>query len=142
MFTATCLLLAIAAPPEFSEQAQKELKALEGEWVAVGLAHDGKERELTDDEQVVITIKDGKFTHPSLGSGQVVALDPTTDPKIVDFKMLREPPSGVINEAIYKLERDTLTVVMYLGDDKRRPASFEVPTDARTLRFTLKRRHP
>ncbi|MCS6866329.1 MAG: TIGR03067 domain-containing protein [Gemmataceae bacterium] len=142
MFTATWLMLALAAPAEWPEPVQKELKALEGEWVVVAIAHEGKERELTDDEQVVITITSGKFTHPTLGSGQVTALDPTTDPKIVDFKMLRQPESGFINEAIYKLEQDTLTVVMYLGDDKRRPASFAVPTDNQTLRFTLKRRKP
>jgi uncharacterized protein (TIGR03067 family) len=86
-----------------------------------------------------VTIKGTKFTFGKYGDGEVTALDPTLKPKIVDFKMLRKPESGATNEAIFKVEKDTLLVVVYLGEDKKRPDSFEIPKDAHTVRFTLKR---
>ena len=110
-------------------EAAKELKAIEGNWTVVALAIDGKERELPADEQVTVTIKGTKFTFGKFGDGEVTAPDPTLKPKIVDFKMLRKPESGAINEAIFKVEKDTLTVVVYLGEDKKRPASLDRTKD-------------
>ena len=91
------------------------------------------------EEQVAVTVKGEKFTFGKFGDGAVTALDPTLSPKVIDFKMLRKPESGVTNEAIYKLDKDTLVVVVYLGDDKKRPDGFDVPKDGQTGRFTLKR---
>ena len=139
MFATAVVAMLVAAPPELSDAAKKELKALEGDWKVVALASDGMERDLPEAERVAVTIKGAKFTFGKLGAGQVTALDPSLKPKIVDFVMLRKPASDHTNEAIYKLEQDTLTVVLYVGEDKKRPSSFDVPKDQKTVRFILKR---
>jgi uncharacterized protein (TIGR03067 family) len=137
---AATLLSALLAPAaDLSDAAKKELKALEGEWTVVAQASDGKERELPVEEQIAVSVKGDTFTFGKFGDAKIIALDPTLSPKTLDFKMLRKPESGVINEGIYKLEKDTLTVVVYVGDDKKRPGGFDVPADALTVRFTLKR---
>jgi uncharacterized protein (TIGR03067 family) len=137
---ATVLLSALlATAADLSEAAKKELKALEGEWTVVAYASDGKERDLPAEEQIAVSIKGAKFTFGKYGDAEVTALDPSLKPKIVDFKMLRKPESGATNEAIYKLEKDTLTVVLYLGEDKKRPDSFDIPKDGQTGRWILKR---
>src|SRR5215471_19462179 len=122
MFVAALIASLFAPSADLSEAAKKELKALEGDWIVVATATDGKERELPADEQIAVTIKGKTFTFGKFGDGEVTALDPSLKPKTVDFKMLRKPESGEINEAIFKLEKDTLTVVVYLGEDKKRPA--------------------
>jgi uncharacterized protein (TIGR03067 family) len=133
------VVMLVAAPADLSDDAKKELKALEGEWTVVATAADGKERELPVEEQIAVTVKGTKFTFGKFGDGEVTALETTTKPKLVDFKMLRKPESDFTNEAIFKLEKDVLTVVLYVGEDKKRPASFDVPSDSMTIRFTLKR---
>ena len=139
MFTTILVAMFVASSADLSEEAKKELKAMEGDWTVVAMATDGKDRELPVDEQIAVTVKGKMFTFGKFGDGEVTAIDPTLKPKIVDFKMLRKPESGVTNEGIFKLEKDTLTVVVYLGEDTKRPANFEIPEDAKTIRFTLKR---
>jgi uncharacterized protein (TIGR03067 family) len=139
MFTAAFVLWLVAAPADLSDAVKKELKAIEGDWIVVAMDLGGTTREFPKGEQIPVTIKGTKFTFGKFGDGEVTALDPSLKPKIVDFKMLRKPESGVTNEAIFKVEKDTLVVVVYLGEDKKRPASFDVPKDDKTARFTLKR---
>ncbi len=124
---------------DLNETAKKELNALEGEWTVVATAVNDKETEVPVDERIAVTVSGAKFTFGKFGDARVTALDPTTTPKILDFKMLRKPESGVRNEAIYKFQKDTLTVVVYLGEGSKRPGSFDVPKDMDTMRFTLKR---
>ena len=139
MLAATLLSVLLAPAADLSEAAKKELKTLEGDWTVVAYASDGKERELPPEEQIAVSIRGAKFTFGKYGDAEVTALDPSLKPKIVDFKMLREPKSDVTNEAIYKIEKDTLIVVLYLGEDKKRPDSFDIPKDGQTGRWTLKR---
>lgn len=139
MLTSAILAMLIAAPPELSDAAKKELQSLEGNWVIIATANAGKVKDLPADERIPVTITARKFSFGKYGDGEITALDTTTKPKLVDFKMLRKPESGLTNEAIYRFEKDTLTVVVYLGEDKNRPASFEVPEDLLTVRLTLKR---
>ncbi len=65
-----------AAPPDLSDEAKKELKALEGDWTVVSIASDGMEREAKADEQVAVTVKDTKFTFGKFGDGEVIAHRP------------------------------------------------------------------
>ena len=140
MFTALVVASLLAPAADLSEAAKNELKSLDGEWTVVATAQNDKERELPADEQIAVTITGGgKFTFGKYGDAQITALDAATTPKIVDFKMLRKPESGATNEAIYKIEKDALTVVVYLGEGSKRPAAFDVPKDNDTMRFVLKR---
>ena len=140
MFTAMLAASLLAPAADLGEAAKKELKKLEGEWTVVAMAQGGESRELPVDEQMAVTIAaDGKFTAGKLDPAQITALDTTATPKILDFQMLRKPPSGATNEAVYKIEKDKLTVVVYLGEGNKRPSGFDVPTDTTTIRFVLER---
>lgn len=142
MFIAAVVVSLLAPSADLSEDAKKLLKALEGDWKLVAMDFNGNERELPEREQQSVTIKGTKFTLDKFGEGEITALDPATTPPLVDFVMRRKPESGFTNEAIYKLEKDTLIVVVYVGEDRKRPASFDVPKDGFTVRFTLKRVKP
>lgn len=135
---ALTLLLPVA---DLSDDAKKALKELDGDWVAVATASGGKERDVTSDaDRPRVSFAGAKFSLGKvLGDGEIVALDPSTNPKIVDFVMRRKPESGHVNEAIFKVEKGTLTVVVYLGEGKKRPAAFGVPEDTDTWRFTFER---
>lgn len=138
MFAA--LVTAVVLPvADLSDAAKKELKALEGEWVAVATASNGSERELPERERLRVTFTGAKFALDKLGTGEITALDPSTDPKIVDFVMKREPASGYVNEGIYKVEKGTLTLVVYLGEGKKRPTGFGIPEGTDTWRLTFER---
>ncbi|MCI0700416.1 MAG: TIGR03067 domain-containing protein [Planctomycetia bacterium] len=139
MFAAALVALLLSPSADLNEAAKKELKQLEGDWVIVSVATEGKERELPKQAQQAVTIKGTKFSHETFGDGEVTALDTSTSPKLIDFVMRRKPESGFTNEGIYKIEKDTLTIVVYIGEDKKRPASFDVPKDTHTVRWTLKR---
>lgn len=138
----TSLALALLVPvADLSADAKKALKELEGDWVLVAQANGGKERDVTNDAALArVTFTGAKFSLGKvLGDGEITALDPSTDPKIVDFVMRRKPESGHVNEAIFKVEKGTLTVVVYLGEGKKRPAGFGVPEDTDTWRLTFER---
>lgn len=141
MLTAALFASLFAPAADLNEAAKKELKALEGDWIVVSWVINGDERELPADEQVPVTVTGTKFSFGKFGDGEVTALDPSTTPKILDFKMLRTPPSGVTNEAIFKVEKEALVVVVYLGEGSNRPAGFDAADkkDANTAKFVLKR---
>jgi uncharacterized protein (TIGR03067 family) len=113
----------LADPPK--KLPSKELKAIEGKWTVVKFIH--SDRETTPDE-VTVEFKAGTINFAQAAAGEVVELEPTTDPKCLDFKIktgsgaLKE---GAAYESIYKLDGDTLTWAVYLGKGKNRPAGFE-----------------
>ena len=100
MFTAVLVALFVSPAADLNEAAKKELKAVEGDGTVVSGVANGEERESPAGEHVAVTIKGTTFTFGKFGDGAVTALDATTDPKILDFKMLRKPASDVTNEAI------------------------------------------
>jgi uncharacterized protein (TIGR03067 family) len=136
------IALALLAPvADLSDDARKALKELEGDWVLVAQASNGKERDTSNDaDRIRVTFTGAKFSlGKTLGDGEITALDPSTNPKIADFVMRRKPESGHVNEAIFKVEKGTLTIVVYLGEGKKRPAGFGVPEDSDTWRLTFER---
>jgi uncharacterized protein (TIGR03067 family) len=134
------LLLSAGAAP-LNAAALKELKALEGDWVVERIEANGKKHEPDDGKEWKLTIKGTKWTSALTGEkGEVVALDPSCTPRLIDLKSV--PPTdrpAFIREGIYKLNGDTLTIALYQGKDKKRPTSFETPSEAGTVVFVLKR---
>jgi uncharacterized protein (TIGR03067 family) len=137
----TVALALLAPAADLSAEAKKVLKELEGDWVLVALANGGKERDTSGDtDRLRVTFAGAKFSlGKQLGEGEIVGLDPSTNPQIVDFVMRRKPASGHVNEAVFKVEKGTLAVVVYLGEGKKRPTGFGVPEDTDTWRFTFER---
>ncbi|HEX5272221.1 MAG TPA: TIGR03067 domain-containing protein [Gemmataceae bacterium] len=130
--------LTIGADP-LNEAARKELKALEGEWVVQSIETKDAKHKPGDDDRMTLTVKGTKWTFGTLQEGEVIAVDPSTNPKVVDFKSVRKGREDTVNEAIYKVDKDTLVICIYQGKDKKRPTSFDKPTEADTVLWTLKK---
>ena len=139
----TVVLLAVGAgepkKAELNAAARKELKSLEGEWVVQRIETKDRKEEPGDDERISLTIKGTKWTFGTLQEGEVVALDPSTNPKLLDFKIVRKGREDTVNEAIYKVDGDRLVICIYQGKDKKRPTSLDKPTEGNTVLWTLKK---
>lgn len=130
-----------AKEKELSDAAKKELKKLEGGWKATEIIVEGKE-ETPPDADTVVTFKGRKFLFGDKELFDIANLDPSTDPKCLDFKALAdmgEIQKGTVYEGIYKLDGDTLKLALYIGEGQKRPAKFEAPKDSKTVVVTFKR---
>ena len=128
-FTLLMSLAWIGADP-LPEASQKELKRLEGQWVVQSLEAKGRKHDVSDVEpRLIMEIKDNKWIFTGKEKAEIIALDPTTDPKCLDMKSIEEGRKGQVDEAIFKLEGDTLTVCLYQGKGKQRPTKFETSPD-------------
>jgi uncharacterized protein (TIGR03067 family) len=143
---ATLLALSLAAPAEPPKElpvaAKKELKALEGKWRILMVRHPDREAPRDDDGEVfefkghAIDFADGS------GAGEVVELDPETDPKCLDFKMSKGfgvLKTGATFESSFELDGDTLTWAVYVGRGKYRPTTLDKPAVEGVMVVVLKR---
>jgi uncharacterized protein (TIGR03067 family) len=130
-FFSLILVVAVAPLAQADEVADKELKALQGEWTWAHHEVGGTMMLPDPNDRPVIRIEKEKwsFKNKSLEAFKEVGtfkLDVATTPKCVDLISTDEKSKGQKNEAIYKLEEDKLTVVVNLNaDDKNRPMGFE-----------------
>jgi uncharacterized protein (TIGR03067 family) len=148
--TLVALSLVVSADPpkekekELTEAAKKDLKKLEGVWRAVKLAREGQEEEAPKmgGEEVVIEFKGRTMQMNGKDFLGITALDPSTDPKCIDFKALVDqgPVSkGTVFESIYKVDDDTLVLALHPDGGTNRPAKFESPKDSKVMVVTFKR---
>jgi uncharacterized protein (TIGR03067 family) len=126
---------------EFSAEAKKELKKLEGKWRLVKAATGGKESDFKDKEAYFVF----KGTEITLSSGtktetlHVTALDPSTALKCIDLTERREGRPERTLEGVYAIDGDTLRIAHAMPKDgKSRPTSVEKPDD-QALVWTLTR---
>src|SRR5262249_6528755 len=117
----------------------KELNALEGEWVVQRIDTKDVTHEPGDEQRISLTIKGTKWSFGTIQEGEVVTLDPSTNPRLLDFKSVRKGREDKGNEAIYKQDGDPLLICIYQGKDKKRPTSFDRPTEGDTVLWTLKK---
>jgi uncharacterized protein (TIGR03067 family) len=121
---------ALADPPKgLSGEAKRELKALEGKWRAVKFLHADRE---TAPDALIVELKGDTIDFAGVAAGEVVALDTTTGPKCLDFKV--RVGSGVLKkgstyESVYRRDGDNLTWAFYHGRGKNRPTAFAKPTE-------------
>lgn len=149
MFTATIAvsLFVGADPPkekELPEAAKKELKQLEGKWRVVKGANSTGEMDLDPKEsEFFMVFKGGDVTfefREKKETIRITAIDPSTDPKCIDLLEKREGRPDRTLEGVFKIDGDKLLLALSFPKDvKQRPVSFDKPTDARTLVYTLKR---
>jgi uncharacterized protein (TIGR03067 family) len=144
---AALVTLIIATPvaddlPKLSEAGQKELKKFEGKWKPEKLVVDGKEEMPPDGDDKLLEFKGRKMLVGEKEFFDVAALDPSTDPKILDLKALQDMgpiTKDTIYEAIYKIDGDTLMIALHVGEAKKRPEKFESVKDSGVVFITLKR---
>lgn len=126
------LVFVTLAPLALADEAtDKELKALQGEWTWMRHEVDGKWMERDPSDRPVMKIADTKWFVKDAESGKfkelgTFKLDVMTTPRCVDLISTDKESEGQRHEAIYKLEEDTLTVVVNLNaDDRTRPMEFK-----------------
>lgn len=128
------------------EAADKEIKALQGEWIWVQHEVGGKVMEPPAADRPVIKIEQAKWFLKDKASGNfkevgTFQLDVMTTPRCVDLISTDEKTTGQKNEAIYKLEEDKLTVVLNLNaDDKSRPMDFKTAEKPGMILVELERK--
>lgn len=121
-------------PKELSDAAKKDLKALEGKWRLTKVTIDGNDVDAPTGDEGLIAFKGRKFLLAGKDFFDVANLDPSTDPKLIDLKGLEDMGDlrkGTTYEAIYKLEKDTLTLAIYFGEGQKRPDKFESGKDSK-----------
>ncbi|MDY3562819.1 TIGR03067 domain-containing protein [Gemmata sp. JC673] len=140
------VLLAPAEPPkaevkELSAAAKKEVDKLQGKWKLVKGSRAGKEYEHTEGTpELIVEFKGRTWLLNGVEKAEIVALDPSSDPKCLDLKSLEQPRgANTVDEGIFKLDGDTLTICWYQGADKNRPTSFDIPKDKDTILGVPKR---
>ena len=145
---ATLLALALATPAEppkekekeFTADAKKDLKKLEGVWKAVKGVKDGEDE--TDDEEVLVEFKGPRMLVKDQEFLEVTGLDTTTDPKLIDFKTVVDRGAlkkGTVFEGIYKFDGDTLTLALYEEGGTNRPTQFESAKGSKVILITFER---
>jgi uncharacterized protein (TIGR03067 family) len=152
MFTAlVCLALAAPTDPpkdkELPEAAKKELKKLEGKWKVTKEITSNGENEMAAlgrGDEVTVEFKGNKviIAAKEKFEFEVSTLDGTVDPKILDLKALADKgpiTKGSVIEAIYKFDGDTLILVGYAGEGKKRPANFDPPKDEGVGMWVMKK---
>ena len=145
-FLSLVMVLA-AAPLALADEAlDKELKALAGEWTWVEHEVGGTQMFPDANDKPLIKIEKEKwfFKNKAMAEFKEVGsfqLDVTTTPKCVDLVSTDEKTKGQKNEAIYKLNEDTLTIVVNLNaDDKNRPRGYETKDAPGMIKVVLKRK--
>lgn len=146
---ATLVVLALTVPAEppkekaapLPEAAQKELDRLQGKWKLVLAVRDGKEEKFgKDDPELIGEFKGGKWLFTDVEKAEVVALDPKAEHKTIDLKSLEKARGDdVVDEAIFKLDGNTLTICLYQGKGKNRPTEFDTKKNSDTILLVLER---
>jgi uncharacterized protein (TIGR03067 family) len=130
-----------AKEKEFSAEAKKELKKLEGKWRLVKIAATDGEVEMKDKELYYV-FKGTEVTQTfgdKMATSRVDALDAATDPKCIDLTVTREGAPDRTLEAVYRIDGDTLQIAFSLAKEgKNRPTSVEKPSDLSFI-WTFKR---
>jgi uncharacterized protein (TIGR03067 family) len=115
-------------PNPLPERANKELDQLQGRWVAKEFGRYGKTVDVKDHD-LVLEIKGDKWIFAGKEKAVFVDLDPTTEPKCFDLKSVEEGRMGQVEEGIYRVDGETLTICFYQGSGKSRPTKFETSPD-------------
>jgi len=73
-----------------------------------------------EEPQIVLEIRENKWIFTGQEKGKIIAMDS----RILDIKNSEEGRVGEVDEGIYKLIGDTLTICIYQGNGRNRPTEF------------------
>jgi uncharacterized protein (TIGR03067 family) len=134
------MVLGLTLTPPLSESGQKELARLQGEWIAQRLASQGGDVDFTTiDRQLVARFDGPLYTFTGRPKGYITLLDPGTDPKLMNIRSIERGRQLRTDEAIFKIDGDTLSICLYQGDGRQRPTGFEKPTEPGVVLAVFKR---
>jgi uncharacterized protein (TIGR03067 family) len=130
-------------PKDLPEAAQKELKKLEGKWKAVKMITSAGEKDQgANPPEEYLVFKGRRLSFEGKERADVDSIDPSTNPKCLDIKAIEDQgpiKKGMVFEAIYKIDGDTLTIAIHIGEEKKRPANFDQPKEEQTMVMVFKR---
>ena len=120
--------------------AKKEREKLAGTWKVTSAERDGRPDKVSQNAMTTYTA-DGKFkvkfADDTTGAG-TYKLDPTKEPKAIDYTMNYGPNKDKPHEGIYALEGDTLKICRS-DPGKPRPTEFATKADSGQMLFVLTR---
>lgn len=138
MILAIALSLAVLDADQPLSTGPKELRGLQGQWVLKSAEKNGtKFDSKLDETKMVLEIKEDKWVFTGKEKGKIIAIDS----KNIDIKSSEEGRVGKVDEGIYKLSGDTLTICICQGDAKNRPTQFE-SKDEETIVAVFERLKP
>lgn len=148
MFTAIAIISLLASSEllnvqdkELPEAAKKELKKFEGKWKPEKLVANGQEEMPPEGDDMLLEFKARKLLVGNVEFFEIIALDPSTDPKILDLKALADMGplmKDTVYEAIYKFNGENLLIAVHVGSTKKRPDKLESAKDSEVVFVNLK----
>jgi uncharacterized protein (TIGR03067 family) len=133
-----------AAP---KEDAKTQLARLVGTWEVTSYLKGGEEQ-IGPTRKMVLTFKaDGSYAFASGSKGRIAAIDPTKEPKEIDYvqfdrdgdEVTGDDGKPLLEKGIYKLEGDTFTDCFGQSGEKERPKEFKSTKENGWTRVTYKR---
>ena len=135
VFAIALVSLFAAAASAADDEAQKALKALEGEWKVAKIVVAGEELGADKVKGMTFTIKgDQLIPSDNPKDPATVKLDPSTKPASIEFK----DTHNEVSLGIYKLDGDTATFCFTEGKGAR-PKEFQSAKGSKTVLLELKK---
>lgn len=129
-------------PKDAVVDAKTELARLVGTWKVTSYHRDGVEVIGNDSGGLTITFdKDGAFTwgNDHEPSGKIARIDPSKNPKEIDYLFTAGERKGKTMKAIYKLDAETFTDCCAAEGEDTRPKEFKSTGDNRFHLLAYKR---
>ena len=127
-------LVLVATVRAGEDAAKKELKKLNGTWIAIALERDGENlgEKQVKELKLQLTLKDGDYTVKI--DGKVIdtgtaKVDPTKKPKTVDIFPSQGEDKGKTIQGIYEVDGDTFRECLD-PRGKGRPTAFATKADS------------
>jgi uncharacterized protein (TIGR03067 family) len=118
---------------------------LDGTWVIASLEIDNKPVAIDDNLTDIRRVVSGDTHTITLKNNRMVLIhkiDATKSPKTLDMLIVEGDEKGKTYHAIYKVERDTLTICRHVDPDRPRPTGFFTEPDSGGFLIVWKRIRP
>jgi uncharacterized protein (TIGR03067 family) len=112
----------LSAAPQQADSNDRD--RIQGRWKFLSVLEQGEKQPMPEENRVVITPDLLKMVYPNEESGWKYTIDPSKNPKEMDWIVEIDPGHPIRQLAIYSLEGDTLTIASAAAG-KPRPTTFE-----------------
>jgi uncharacterized protein (TIGR03067 family) len=135
-------LVALAAAPPPAAPVKKGLDAFQGEWEVQwieveGTKHDWRKGVLAFRGKQRLSRKHDGKEYEKLGS---IEIDPSCDPKVIDFHPAWAKNKDDRTEGIYKIDGDVMFWCVSIAEgEKNRPLEFRTKAGSKTMLVKLRR---
>jgi uncharacterized protein (TIGR03067 family) len=127
------------------DAVKAELDRLGGTWQVVGHETDGKPASEEHWRRVLFIFKGDHLTFAGddilrkKAAKIAIVVDPSTNPHVVDMKIVEGEFKGTTLEGVYEIKGDRLRICFRNEEAKNRPNGFSTEKDANLVLFTLER---